>query len=317
MSPLSRVTFVIVAARALASCLGEHQIVTTYDILQAAMVPAPTPMGADAPLAPVRGFTVEGGATVAQSLPGGTRRDGAGGQMVPVTTLRGRVAFRPIRHLEVALAGEGSPGAWAAPHARDVPSDRLDSAGFFRLGPQVRVVFNPRSAVRVGLSSAGLFGSLPWHRNIDTTTTTSTYDPQSGGYVNGTRVTSSTTQSGTAGFFWVNTALFVTGDLGGRGSLLGGVSVQNQPVAFGSLIVSETCFTPDRRAWPDCTGSSSGSVPALQGTFASTAFLSGELRLGASLSLVGRLHALLAGDPQVIASGRFGGGLDLRATFGP
>ena len=295
--------FALVAAWGLASCLGyDHERITTYDILQAAIVPAPTPMGADAPLTPVRGFTVEGGATVAQALPGGRRRDGAGGQMVPVTTLRGRIAWRPGQRVEMALAGEGSPGAWAAPHARDVAADRLDGEGFFRFGPQVRVVLNPRSAVRVGLSSAGLFGSLPWHRSVDITVATSTFDPLAGTYVSGRRVKSSSTQSGVSGFFWVNAALFVTGDLGSRGSLLGGVSVQNQPVAFGSLVVS---------ARPSST------ISALESAFASTAFVSGELRLGAGVSLVGRFHAVLAGDPQTTAPGRFGGGLDLRATFGP
>jgi hypothetical protein len=202
----------------------------------------------------------------------------------------------------MALAGEGSPGVWAAPHARDVAADRLDGEGFFRFGPQVRLVFNPRSAVRVGLSSAGQFGSLPWHRVVDTTISASTFDPQTGAYTSERHVTSSSTQSGVSGFFWINAALFITGDLGSRGSLLGGVSVQNQPVAFGSLVVSVP---------------SSGTISTLDGTFASTAFVSGELRLWASLSVIGRFHAVLAGDPQTTAPGRFGGGLDLRATFDP
>jgi hypothetical protein len=308
-----------VAAWGLASCVSsyEHSASTTYHVRQAALVPAPTPMYADAPLAPRGGVALEGGVTFAQAEPGGERLGGAGGHVVPVTTLRGRVAWRPTSYVELAFAGEGASGAWASPHARDVDASGFDYTEVFRLGPQVRVVFNPRHPLRVGLSAAGLFGRIPWGRDITSTGTSRAVDPRTGAVVYESGGAGAESLSDASAFAWANLAVFLTGDIGGRASVLGGVSVQNQPAAFGYKRTEQSCYTPAGTFWPSCSGRTPSEVPALESAFASTAFVSGELRLGAGVSLVGRFHAVLAGSPQVTAPGRFGGGLDLRATFGP
>lgn len=314
---LFQVLWVGGVARLLAACVSpyDHVSTTTYDILQSALVPAPTPMHADAPLAPPRSVTVGGGATFAQALPGGQRRSGAGGHVVPVTSVRVRFAWRPNRYLEAALAGDGASAAWSSPHARDVRDGAFDGSNAFRLGPQVRVVLNPRSPVRFGLSSTFLGGRIPWARDISARSSSRTFDPQTGMTYTGSASADSSDGGGDT-FLWISAAALLSGDIGRVASVLGGVSVQNQPAVTGFTTVSESCISPAGSVWPSCSGSTPSEVPVVRSTFASTVFLSGELHLGATLSLVGRFHAVVAGDPEVVAPGRFGGGVDLRGTFG-
>lgn len=300
-----------VGAVALGGCGGSGPYVTTRDesaVTQSALVLPATPLHADAPLTARGAVSVEGGVALAHvEAPGADRRAGASGHLTPGYVIQGRVAWRALPSLEVAVAGEGADGRWASTSARDLDASTYAYTESYRLGPQVRVVFNPDSALRAGVSTSLLLGRVPWSRAV-TTTHTVIWVPGGGAPTTPPEVTS-TYASNASLRTWVNLAFFVTGDLHRNVSLLGGVSLQGVPATRGAMSFERTCSD-------ECRGDAPGDRPAAATEGVGTAFLSGELRLGPA-SLVGRAYVVVFGPSAVVDASRVGGSVGLRWTVAP
>jgi hypothetical protein len=305
---------VVVAFAALGSACSTFSRTVATQVQQAARIAAPSPGMAAAPLTPYGRVAVEGGIEGAFGpfavAPVAVNQVA---HLVPTVSARGRVLFRPWRYAEVGLGGVVYLPVATVSTAEGLDDAVFRNGGSGRFDMNLRVVFNPASAVRVGTSLGLGFTSVPFVQtgsttDVATTTWSWSTEPRS------TSTTTASTWARNGSFLepQLTWGLFVTGDPHRRLGLLGGVTLQNQRVTPGRESILRSCST-SRDSTCEVTRVQDESpgieLPLLQ------TFVSAELRLGRA-SVVGTLHAALPSSPLVAQSGLVGGSLDLRYTFG-